>query len=270
MILIAGPCVIESKDILFKTAEKLKKICLHLEIPLFFKSSYDKANRTSIYSFRGIGIDEGLKLLCDVKKEFDVPIVSDCHSVEEIGIASGILDVIQIPAFLSRQTDLIVSAGKTNKIVNVKKGQFLSPWEVKNIIEKFESTGNYKIWITERGTSFGYNNLVVDMRSFPIIHSFNYRTLFDVTHSLQLPGGNGKSTGGQKGFALPLAKAAIGAGADGLFIETHPNPTYALCDNTTMLPLDDMEDFLRQCKNLFDFIHFAKVKYPFVVMETHA
>jgi 2-dehydro-3-deoxyphosphooctonate aldolase (KDO 8-P synthase) len=247
MILIAGPCVIENKEILFKTANVLKRLSIKLGITLFFKSSYDKANRTSISSFRGIGIDKGLQLLSEIKKEFDVPIVSDCHSVEEIEIASTVLDVIQIPAFLCRQTDLIISAGKTNKIVNVKKGQFLSPWDVKNIIEKFKSTDNYKLWITERGTSFGYNNLVVDMRSFPIIHSFDHRVLFDVTHSLQLPGGNGDSTNGQRQFALPLAKAAIAAGADGLFIETHPDPKNALCDASVMLPLDEMEGFLRQC-----------------------
>ncbi len=251
MILIAGPCVIESKEILFKTAEVLKKISLKLRITLFFKSSYDKANRTSISSFRGIGIDKGLQLLNEIKKEFDVPIVSDCHSVEEIEIASTVLDVIQIPAFLCRQTDLIVSAGRTGKVVNVKKGQFLSPWDVKNIIEKFESTDNHKLWITERGTSFGYNNLVVDMRSFPIIHSFDHRVLFDVTHSLQLPGGNGSCSSGQKEFALPLAKAALAAGADGLFIETHPDPKNALCDASVMLPLDEMEGFLRQCANLY-------------------
>jgi 2-dehydro-3-deoxyphosphooctonate aldolase (KDO 8-P synthase) len=252
LVLIAGPCVIENEEITFTTAKKLKEICDRLGISLIFKSSYDKANRTSGSSFRGLGIDQGLKILSDVKKKFSIPVISDIHSVEEVRPASEVLDALQIPAFLCRQTDLILSSSQTGKPVNVKKGQFLAPWDVKNIIEKFTSTGNQNLLITERGTSFGYNNLIVDFRGFPIIRSFGYPILFDVTHSLQLPGGQGSSSGGQREFAPPLARAAVAMGIDGLFIEVHPDPTQALSDASTMIPLQEIEGLLQQTKTIHD------------------
>jgi 2-dehydro-3-deoxyphosphooctonate aldolase (KDO 8-P synthase) len=252
LVLIAGPCVIENEALTFATADRLKETCDTLGIPLIFKSSYDKANRTSGASFRGLGMDRGLKVLGDIRKKLSVPVISDVHSVEEIGPASEVLDVLQIPAFLCRQTDLILSSSRTGKAVNVKKGQFLSPGDVKNIIEKFISTGNQRLLITERGTSFGYNNLVVDFRGFPIMRSFGYPVIFDVTHSLQLPGGQGNRSGGQREFAAPLARAAVAAGVDGLFIETHPEPNQALSDGPNMIPLGDVEGFLVQAKAIHD------------------
>jgi 2-dehydro-3-deoxyphosphooctonate aldolase (KDO 8-P synthase) len=248
MVLIAGPCVIESEEITFTTAGILKQICDNLGIPFIFKSSYDKANRTSLSSFRGPGIDKGLRILSDVRKNFSVPVLSDVHSVEEVKPASEVLDVLQIPAFLCRQTDLILSSSQTGKPVNIKKGQFLSPWDVKNIIEKFVSTGNQKLLITERGTTFGYQNLIVDFRGFPVIRSFQCPVLFDVTHSLQLPGGEGNRTGGQREFTLPLARAAVATGIDGLFMEVHPNPNQALSDASTMVPINEIETLLKQVK----------------------
>ncbi|MEC4676829.1 MAG: 3-deoxy-8-phosphooctulonate synthase [Nitrospirota bacterium] len=244
LFLIAGPCVIESEEITFHTAERLKEICGRRNIGLIFKSSYDKANRTSIGSFRGPGIEKGLRILSDVKSRFDLPVISDIHSVEEIEPAADVLDALQIPAFLCRQTDLIVAAAETWMPVNVKKGQFLSPWDVKNITEKFISTGNHNLFITERGTSFGYNNLVVDFRGLPIIRSFGYPVIFDITHSLQTPGGQGTSSGGQREFAEPLARAAVAVGVDGLFMEVHPEPGKALCDGPNMISLDDVDRLL--------------------------
>lgn len=251
-IIIAGPCVIESEDITLYTAERLKDICSKVGLSLIFKSSYDKANRTSLSSYRGPGIDEGLRILSDVKGKFDVPVISDIHSVSEIKTASEVLDILQIPAFLCRQTDLVLAASKTGKPVNIKKGQFLAPWDVKNIIEKFTSTGNHNLMITERGTSFGYNNLVVDFRAFPIMCSFGYPVIFDVTHSLQLPGGQGTCSGGQREFAEPLARAAVAVGVDGLFMEVHPEPDRALCDGPNMIRLDDMERVLKNVKIISD------------------
>ena len=245
LFIIAGPCVIESEDVVFHTAQKLKDICSNLGLPLLFKSSYDKANRTSISSFRGPGMEKGLRVLMDVKNKFHVPVISDIHSVEEVKPASEVLDVIQIPAFLCRQTDLLLAVSNTGKPVNVKKGQFLAPWDVKNIIDKFISTGNRDLFITERGTSFGYNNLVVDFRSIPIIRSFGYPIIFDVTHSLQLPGGMGKASSGQREFAEPLAKAAVAVGVDGLFMEVHPEPEKALCDGPNMIKLHEVENLLK-------------------------
>ena len=252
LALIAGPCVIESEEIILTTAKKLKEICDRLGISLIFKSSYDKANRTSGSSFRGHGIDQGLKILSDVRKKFSIPVMSDVHSVDEVRPASEVLDALQIPAFLCRQTDLILSSSRTGKPVNIKKGQFLAPWDVKNIIEKFTSTGNQNLLITERGTSFGYNNLIVDFRGFPVIRSFGYPLLFDATHSLQLPGGQGNSSGGQREFASPLARAAVATGVDGLFIEVHPDPAQALSDASTMIPLQEIEGLLQQTKALHD------------------
>jgi len=245
LFLIAGPCVIESEELVFKTAETLKKITQNLKIPFIFKSSYDKANRSSIKSYRGPGIKKGLEILNKVRETFQIPILSDVHSVEEIKIAKDYLDVIQIPAFLCRQTDLVVEAGKTGKPVNVKKGQFLAPWDVGNIIEKIKSTGNEKIMLTERGTSFGYNNLVVDFRSFPIMRSMGVLVIFDATHSVQLPGGAGVCSSGQREFIPYLSRAAVACGVDGLFFEVHPDPDKALCDGANMLSLKDFETLLK-------------------------
>jgi len=254
LVLIAGPCVIENEAVSFAAAESLREVCVKLGISLIFKSSYDKANRTSISSFRGLGIEKGLRILSDIRSKFSIPVMSDVHSVEEVKLASQVLDVLQIPAFLCRQTDLILSSSNTGKPVNVKKGQFLSPWDVKNVIEKFVSTGNHHLLITERGTSFGYNNLVVDFRGFPVIRSFGYPLIFDVTHSLQLPGGQGIRSGGQKEFAVPLARAAVAAGVDGLFIEVHPDPDQALSDASTMIPLGEMEGILRQAQAIHELV----------------
>ena len=258
IFLIAGPCVIESEEIVFKTAEKLNKITEKFRIPFIFKSSYDKANRSSIKSYRGPGIKKGLEILNKVKETFHVPILSDIHSVEEIKIAKDVLDVIQIPAFLCRQTDLIVEAGKTGKPVNVKKGQFLAPWDVSNIIEKIKSTGNEKIIITERGTTFGYNNLVVDFRSFPIIRSMGVFVVFDATHSVQLPGGAGACSSGQREFIPYLSRAAVACGVDGLFFEVHPEPDKALCDGANMISLRDFESLLQ---SLIEIHSLTKVFY---------
>lgn len=244
---IAGPCVIENRDLVFKVCEKLKTVCEKLKIPFIFKSSYDKANRTSVESFRGFGIDEGLKILSEIKKEFDVYVLSDVHEINEVKKAAEVLDVIQIPAFLCRQTNLILEAANTGKVINIKKGQFLSPYEVKNIVDKAYSTGNKNILITERGTSFGYNNLVVDMRSFDIIHGFNVPVVFDSTHSVQLPGGGGNKSSGQRQFVPSLLKAAVAAGCDGIFMETHPDPDNALSDGPNMVPLDKVENLLQEC-----------------------
>ncbi len=248
LVFIGGPCIIENEEITFTTAGRLKEICDHLGIPFIFKSSYDKANRTSLSSFRGLGIERGLRILSDVRRIFSVPVLSDVHSVDEVKPASEVLDVLQIPAFLCRQTDLILSASQTGKPVNIKKGQFLSPWDVKNIIEKFVSTGNQKLLITERGTTFGYQNLVVDFRGFPVIRSFGYPVLFDASHCLQSPGSEGDRTGGQREFTLPLARAAVATGVDGLFIEVHPDPGQALSDASTMASLNEMETLLKQVK----------------------
>lgn len=247
-LIIAGPCVIESEEVTFYTAQKLKEICSSLGLPFVFKSSYDKANRTSIGSYRGPGAERGLRVLSDIRSRLKIPVTSDVHSLEEVGAASEVLDLLQIPAFLCRQTDLIRAASHTGKPVNVKKGQFLAPWDIRNIIEKFTSTGNHSLLITERGSSFGYNNLVVDFRAFPIMRSFGYPVIFDVTHSLQLPGGEGNRSGGQREFAEPLSRAAAAVGVDGLFMEVHPEPEKALCDGPNMIPLDAVLQLLRTVK----------------------
>ena len=252
LLIIAGPCVIESEEIVFYTAEKLRETCRTIGLPLLFKSSYDKANRTSLSSFRGPGFEKGLRILSDVRSKFDIPIISDIHSVEEVNPASEVLDALQIPAFLCRQTDIILYASQTGKPVNVKKGQFLAPWDIKNIIEKFTSTGNQNIFVTERGSSFGYNNLVVDFRGLPIMQSFGFPVIFDITHSLQLPGGQGSCSGGQREFALPLAKAAVAVGVDGLFMEVHPEPDRALCDGPNMIKLDEVDKILTIVKAIYD------------------
>jgi 2-dehydro-3-deoxyphosphooctonate aldolase (KDO 8-P synthase) len=250
-LIIAGPCVIESEDVTLHTAQRLKDICGSVGLPFVFKCSYDKANRTSIKSFRGPGIEKGLRILSDIKSKLNIPVISDVHSIAEVKPASEVLDALQIPAFLCRQTDLISAAAKTGKPVNIKKGQFLAPWDVKNIIEKFTAEGHHNLFITERGASFGYNNLVVDFRAFPIMRSFGYPVIFDVTHSLQLPGGQGRSSGGQREFAEPLARAAVAVGVDGLFFEVHPEPEKALCDGPNMIKLDEVEKMLGILKAIY-------------------
>jgi len=244
-LIIAGPCVIEDADSARYTAGKLKEICGSLGLPLIFKSSFDKANRTSLSSFRGPGIAQGLRILADIRTELNIPVLSDIHTVGEVGPAAEVLDVLQIPAFLCRQTDLITAVSLTGRPVNIKKGQFLAPWDMKNIIEKFVATGNRNLMLTERGSSFGYNNLVVDFRSFPIMRSFGFPVIFDVTHSLQLPGGQGNSSGGQREFAAPFVRAAAALGVDGFFLEVHPEPEKALCDGPNMVRLDDLREMLR-------------------------
>jgi len=254
LTILAGPCAIESEEITFETAKKLKEITQKLDINFVFKSSYDKANRSSIKSYRGLGIEKGLEILAKVKKELDLPIVTDIHTPEQAEIAAKVADIIQIPAFLCRQTDLLVAAAKTGKIVNIKKGQFLSPYQMKSIAQKVKDSGNDKILITERGSSFGYNNLVVDMRSIPITHEIGYNIVFDATHSVQIPGGNGDSTSGESKFVPVLAKAAIAAGANALFFEIHPNPEKALCDGPNMLKLSEVEPLFAQLKALYELV----------------
>lgn len=248
--LIAGPCVIENHETPYKIAARLKQLTDRLDIPYIFKASYDKANRTSIHSFRGPGLTEGLEVLSQIRKELGVPVLSDIHQLEEIAAAGRILDVIQIPAFLCRQTDLLVEAAKTGKPINIKKGQFLSPWDMSNVVEKIRHTGNNQILITERGAMFGYNNLVSDFRSIPIMQKTGCPVVFDATHSVQLPGGAGAASGGQREFAPLLAKAAIAVGADALFIEVHPDPDQALSDGPNAIKLDDVEKLLIQLKEI--------------------
>ncbi len=238
LVLIAGPCVIESEGHAMKMAERLVKVAAKARIPLIFKASYDKANRSSVNSFRGPGLAEGIEVLRKIKARFGVPVLTDIHAPEQAAVAAEVCDVLQIPAFLSRQTDLLIAAGKTGRVVNLKKGQFLSPWEMANAAEKVKSTGNKKIVLTERGASFGYNNLVVDMRSFPILAKTGYPVVFDVTHSVQLPGGQGKASGGQPEFIEPLARAGTATGVDGIFLEVHERPERALSDGTNALRLD--------------------------------
>jgi 2-dehydro-3-deoxyphosphooctonate aldolase (KDO 8-P synthase) len=250
LMVIAGPCAIESEDIVFHAARVLKEICSRLGLPLVFKSSYDKANRSSVKSFRGPGLEKGLRILEEVRRKTGVPVMSDVHSAQEAGAAGQALDALQIPAFLCRQTDLIIAAGNTGKPVNIKKGQFLSPWEMNNVAVKFASTGNEKLFLTERGVSFGYNNLVVDMRAIPVMQGFGTPVVFDATHSVQLPGGMGEASGGQREFAPALARAAVAAGADGVFIETHPEPERALCDGPNMMPLGEVEGILTSLKKI--------------------
>lgn len=243
---MAGPCVIESRDHVFRMAEALRKIAEEEKISLVFKSSYDKANRSSIKSFRGPGLEEGLKILEAVKREFGLPVISDVHDVAQASIAGEVLDIVQVPAFLCRQTDLIFAACATGKAVAVKKGQFLSPEETKNILDKGKESGNPRVFITERGTTFGYQNLVVDMRSFPIIKSYGAPVVYDITHSMQKPGGEGTSTGGTRQYARPLARSAAAAGADGFFMEVHDNPERALSDKTTQVDLETARLMIRE------------------------
>ena len=243
---IAGPCVIETHESCLKLADKLKTIFQAKKLPFIFKASYDKANRTSGNSYRGPGVKEGIKILTDIKKRLDLPILSDVHSEEEIPIVSETLDIIQIPAFLCRQTDLILAAAKTGKPINIKKGQFLAPWDMKAVVEKVRSTGNEQILLTERGTCFGYNNLVSDMRSLVIMRELGYPVIYDATHSVQLPGGQGNVSGGERNMVMPLARAAVATGCDGLFLEVHENPEKALSDAATMLSIEALPNLLEQ------------------------
>ena len=254
LTILAGPCAIESMEVLRTTAEGLKKVCEELDINYVFKSSFDKANRSSIDSYRGLGMEKGLEMLAQIKKEFDLPIVTDIHLPEQAEPVAEIADIIQIPAFLCRQTDLLVAAAKTGKIINIKKGQFLAPEQMKSIVKKVEDSGNKNIMLTDRGTTFGYNNLVVDFRSIPIMKEFGYPIVFDATHSVQTPGSNGESTGGDRRFVPTLAKCAMAAGADVLFFEVHPNPDCALCDGPNMLPLADAKNVFKKCNEIYNLI----------------
>ncbi len=250
LVLIAGPCVIESEKSCLDAARRLKDIARKMGIPFIFKSSFDKANRTSLKSFRGPGILKGLKILREIKDELDIPILSDVHTREEADAAGKILDILQIPAFLCRQTDLISAAADTGKIVNVKKGQFLAPWDVEQIIKKIESRGNKNILITERGVSFGYNNLVSDFRSLVIMRKFGYPVIYDATHSVQLPGGAGGTSSGEVEFVPVLSRAAAAVGVSGLFLEVHQNPKKALCDGANMLSLTQLIELLPVVKDI--------------------
>jgi len=244
-VLIAGPCVIENYEMTISIARYLKEMAERLGISLIFKASYDKANRSSVDSFRGPGLEEGLKILREVKKEVQIPVLSDVHRFEEIGPAARVLDVVQVPAFLCRQTDFVMEVARQASVINIKKGQFLSPWEVANVVEKVRRAGNDNLLITERGTVFGYNNLVVDFRSIPIMRRLGYPVIFDATHSVQEPGGLGCSSGGNREMAVHLARAALAIGIDGLFCEVHPEPENARCDGPNSLRLEGFEELVR-------------------------
>jgi 2-dehydro-3-deoxyphosphooctonate aldolase (KDO 8-P synthase) len=246
LFLISGPCVIENRDHCLSVAERIGEIARKVGIPLIFKASYDKANRSSIDSYRGPGPEKGLAILAEVRERTGLPVLTDVHSAAQAVAAAAVVDVLQVPAFLCRQTDLVVAAGKTGKTVNVKKGQFVAPWDMKNVVEKVRSTGNSRILLTERGSSFGYNNLVVDMKSVPVMHDLGCPVVFDATHSAQLPGGLGATTGGQREFVPVMARAAVAAGVDGVFFEVHEDPDRALSDGPNSMRLDDMPDLLRR------------------------
>lgn len=250
LVLIAGPCVIESQALCLETAKKIKDITVKLGIPYIFKSSFDKANRMSLESFRGPGIKKGLEILNKVKQTIKVPILSDVHCAKDVQEAAKVLDIIQIPAFLCRQTDIVLAVARSGKVINIKKGQFLAPWDILPIIKKVESTGNKKILITERGATFGYNNLVSDFRALQIMRDFGYPVIYDATHSIQIPGGRGTSSGGQRQFVEGLSRAAVAFGCDGLFLEVHPDPDKAPCDGPNMINLKDLERLLKQVKKI--------------------
>lgn len=250
LVLIAGPCVIESEEATLRHAERLMAICNGISMPLIFKASYDKANRTSLGAFRGPGMQEGLRILAKVKESLGLPVLSDIHSIEQVAPAAEVLDVLQIPAFLCRQTDLLIAAAKSGRVINVKKGQFLAPWDMKNVAAKISGSGNENIILTERGVSFGYNNLAVDMRSFPIMRSTGYPVVFDATHSVQLPGGQGGSSGGQREYVEYLSRAAVATGIDGIFMEVHEDPDKALCDGPNSITLADLPALLKTLKSI--------------------
>ena len=258
LVLIAGPCVIESEKIVRQIAEKLKRITEDLRVPFIFKASYDKANRSSIKSFRGPGLKKGLKILQKIKTDLNIPILSDVHKEEEILPASEVLDILQIPAFLCRQTDLLTKAALTEKPINIKKGQFMAPWDMKNVVNKLEESGNKNILLTERGVTFGYNNLVVDMRSLVLMRDYGYPVVFDSTHSLQQPGGKGTMSGGQREMIPDLARGAVAVGCDALFMETHPDPDQALSDGPNMLKLDLLPVLLEQLVTLHQIVRGKK------------
>jgi 2-dehydro-3-deoxyphosphooctonate aldolase (KDO 8-P synthase) len=249
-VFIGGPCVIEDRDGTLRTAESLVTLAARLSIPFVFKASYDKANRTSLLSFRGPGLEEGLTILKEVGERFQVPLLTDVHSPEEARIAAEVVDILQVPAFLSRQTDLLVACGRTGRAVNIKKGQFLSPYDMGHVIEKIESTGNNRVLITERGVSFGYNNLVSDFRAIPIMKRTGYPVIFDATHSVQLPGAGAGSSSGEREFVFPLARAAVAVGVDGIFMEVHEDPSKALCDRENCLALGDLPSVLEALKRI--------------------
>ncbi len=255
LTILAGPCAMESKEICFEVCEHLQKVTKKLGINYVFKTSFDKANRSSINSYRGLGIEEGLNILKEVKEKFNVPIVTDIHEPNQADITAAVADIIQIPAFLCRQTDLLVAAAKTGKIVNIKKGQFLSPYQMKSIAQKVIESGNDKILITERGSSFGYNNLVSDMRGIKIIQDMGFPVVFDATHSVQIPGGKGNSSGGERQFVPLLARAAVASGAKALFFEIHPNPKNAKCDGDNMLPLYEAEELFDLLNKIFKVVN---------------
>lgn len=250
--ILAGPCVIEGREITLQAAETLASIAEKLSLPLVFKSSFDKANRTSVTSFRGPGMEEGLSILAEVKATTGLPVVTDIHHPEQAVQVAEVADVLQIPAFLCRQTDLLVAAAKTGKVINIKKGQFLAPWDMKNAVEKVRASGNNQVWLTERGSTYGYNNLVVDMRSIPEMGKFDVPVVFDATHSVQLPGGLGGASGGQREYVSVLASAAVAAGASGVFMECHPDPDKAMCDGPNSLPLEKVEPLLRRLKAIWE------------------
>jgi 2-dehydro-3-deoxyphosphooctonate aldolase (KDO 8-P synthase) len=250
LALIAGPCVIEDEKTTLRCAERLMTITNGLSVPLIFKASFDKANRTSSTSYRGPGLKEGLRILAKVRESMGVPVLSDIHSIEQVRPASQVLDVIQIPAFLCRQTDLVIAVAESGKVVNIKKGQFLAPWDMGNVVEKAASAGNENIILTERGVSFGYNNLVSDMRSLPILRGLGYPVVYDATHSVQLPGGLGGSSGGQREFVEYLSRAAVATGVDGIFLEVHEDPDNALCDGPNSVKLGELAGMLKKLKSI--------------------
>jgi 2-dehydro-3-deoxyphosphooctonate aldolase (KDO 8-P synthase) len=252
LVVISGPCIIESKDHAIECAASLVELCQGLNIPLIFKASYDKANRSSINSFRGPGLVQGLEILAEIKKKFNIPVTTDIHECSHAALAAEVVDILQIPAFLCRQTDLLIAAAQTGKIVNVKKGQFLAPWDMKNVVDKLTSCGCKDMILTERGTCFGYNNLVSDMRAIPIMAKMGFPVCFDASHSAQLPGGQGTFTGGQREFIPALAKAAIVSGSHLLFIESHPDPERAKSDSTTVYPYSHLKPLLTQLKALHE------------------
>lgn len=254
-ILIAGPCVIESEENVMMIAEKVKEISKKLDLDFYFKASFDKANRTSIYSYRGPGIDDGLRILQNVKENLGLKICTDIHEPWQAERVAEVADILQIPAFLCRQTDLLIAAAKTDKLINVKKAQFLAPWDMENVVRKLEESGNKNIMLCERGTTFGYNTLVVDMTGISEMKKFGYPVVFDATHSVQKPGGKGSATGGNREFVEPLAKAAIAAGADALFFEVHTNPDNALSDGPNMVKLDEFEELLKKVGKVYDAVH---------------
>ena len=251
---IAGPCVIEDPELTLDIARELQAVAQRLDLPLIFKASFDKANRTSIASFRGPGLEEGLKVLAEVKRATGLPVISDIHTPAQAEAAATVLDVLQIPAFLCRQTDLLLAAAATGRVINVKKGQFVAPHDVGPILGKVLEAGNRQVWLTERGYSFGYNNLVVDMRGFGQMRAFGCPVVFDATHSVQLPGGQGTCSGGDRDFIAPLAQAAVAAGADAVFLEVHPRPERALCDGPNSLPLAEVEGLLRRLKAIHNLV----------------